>query len=53
METNWDILDKESKPWLILGNLDELSSLDEKRSSSKGNSTRFNNFIITIIILLI
>lgn len=38
------IFDTDSMAWLILGDLNELSSLDEKSSFSKGNSTRYNNF---------
>lgn len=37
----------DSKPWLVLGDLNDFSP-DEKRSFSKGNYTRYNNFINSI-----
>lgn len=39
-----NISDMDSKPWLILGDFNELSSPDEKLFFSWGNSTRYNNF---------
>lgn len=33
-----------TKPWVILGDLNELSSLDEKLSTNTGKSTRYNTF---------
>lgn len=38
-----NILDTGSKPWIALGDLNELSSIIEKLSTYKGNSTRYNN----------
>lgn len=57
----WDqisnIPDTGTKPWLILGDLNELSSLEEKISVQKCNSTRHNNFntfiIITILLIYV
>lgn len=44
----WDqigpITDTIFKPWLILGDFNELSSSKEKISFSNGNSTRYNSF---------
>lgn len=34
----------ENNPWIIIGDLNELSNPHRKASASKGNSTRCNNF---------
>lgn len=38
-----NIWEKDSKPWLISGDSNELSTPDEKLSVSKGNSTWHND----------
>lgn len=48
MKTIEDILDKKTKPWILLGDRNELSSSNEKLFFGKGNSVRhdnINNFI--------